>query len=403
MSPSRLAGGLLLVAAPLTAQRAVPAITLDKNAKEFAEPFSQIIGLVELRDGRLLVSDSKENEVRLIDFAGGVASPVSRKGAGPLEYQYGGLLLGAADSSVLYDMMQRRFLLFSPTGTPVRTVLFGTNTGDPMSFMSMMQPVWVDASGRVYGQSMGMSMPGMNARGGGAPNVSFADTVALQRFDLRTGRTDTLARIRNLSTQVAPKMEMGANGMRMTMSAPNFDPMDVWTVLPDGTVAVLRDGDYRVRFVSASGVRVGPAVPHTSIPVTAAMRRAMVDSTRAQMGKSLGAMNKARAEAGASGGAMPKIEFDVREPVRWATHMSPYMSVLATPDGSLWVGTPNPGMFLDERSTQYDVLDASGALVARVALAKGERLVTVGRGTVYTIRTDADDLQYLRRYALPKW
>lgn len=396
-----LVAGAIVVAPPLAAQRPVPTITLDKGAREFTEPFSQIIGIAELRDGRVLVSDSKENEIRLIDFASGSMTSVSGKGSGPLEFQLGALLSGAADSSVFYDFMQRRFLLFSPTGVPVRTALFGSNTGDPMAFVSMMQPTSVDASGRVYGQGMGMSMLGMNGRAGGAPGVTFADTVAIQRFSLRTGRTDTIARIRNVSTQVAPKIEMGANSMRMTMSAPNFDASDEWTVFPDGTVAILRDGDYRVQFVSASGVRVGPPVPHTAIPVTAAMRRAMVDSTRAQMQRSLGATQKARTEAGNSGVPLPKVDYEVREPARWATHMAPYASLRATPDGKLWVGTPRPGAVPEERASHFDVLDRTGVLVAKIVLVAGERLVGLGRGVAYTIRTDADDLQYLRRHALP--
>jgi hypothetical protein len=47
------------------------------------------------------------------------------------------------------------------------------------------------------------------------------------------------------------------------------------------------------------------------------------------------------------------------------------------------------------------VLDGGGALIARVRVPPGETVIGFGRGRVYTTRLDADDLMYLRRYALP--
>jgi hypothetical protein len=65
----------------------------------------------------------------------------------------------------------------------------------------------------------------------------------------------------------------------------------------------------------------------------------------------------------------------------------------------LWVALSAP---TGAKVSRLDVLDAAGTLLAHVQLAPGERIVGFGRGTVYTIRTDDDDLQYLRRYILPK-
>ena len=49
----------------------------------------------------------------------------------------------------------------------------------------------------------------------------------------------------------------------------------------------------------------------------------------------------------------------------------------------------------------FDVFDASGRVVSRVALPQDTRLVGFGNGTVYLARSDEDDLQYLQRHALP--
>jgi hypothetical protein len=48
-----------------------------------------------------------------------------------------------------------------------------------------------------------------------------------------------------------------------------------------------------------------------------------------------------------------------------------------------------------------DVIDSTGQVVLKVVLPKGSKLVGFGEGTVYLVRIDADDLQYLQRYRLP--
>jgi hypothetical protein len=47
----------------------------------------------------------------------------------------------------------------------------------------------------------------------------------------------------------------------------------------------------------------------------------------------------------------------------------------------------------------YDVFGVDGRLVRRVSFPAKTKLVGFGQGTVYAVRTDEDDLQYLERYA----
>jgi len=375
------------------AQRAtVPVITLDKGAVEVPDPFSQLAGVIELRDGRVLALDMKEKELRLVDLKSGDVAPVSRLGGGPLEYQVPGILIrGAADTAAYYDLTQRRLLLFSPNGVPLRTVAYGTNA---MAMLSMMQPAWADAAGRLYGVTLGMNI--------GQPNAptapTFSDSVEIQSFDVRTGKVESLARVRSTTAAAKPKMDMGPSGVKMSLTASDFSSGDTWTVLPDGKVAILRDGVYRVHFVATGRPEVlGPTVAHTPVPVTPSDRRAILDSVRKAVEEGLKPARQAAAQAGRGGAAM-SIEAEVLEPERWATTKPPYASLAASPDAYLWVG--QLGAYGD-KSARFDVLTSSGSLQARVVLAAGETLIGLGRGVVFTIRTDADDLQYLRRYALP--
>jgi len=385
--------------------RPVPSISLDRGAAEFAAPFSEISTLVELRDGRLIVLDSKEKELRLVDMARPTATRVSRLGGGPLEYQVPGALLGGSTDTIMYfDMMQRRFLELSKNGIPLKTIPYGatTVTGSPdqmESMMSQMVPTSADARGMVFGQTMGMSMPSMDARSG-PPMPTFADSVEIQSFDPRSNRVTTLARIGSPMAQSRPRIETTGTAMRMTITAPDFRPGAAWAVLPDGRVAVLRDGVYRVHFIASGRPEtLGPLIPFTPVPVTAAERKGLVDSLRASMDKSAATMRKSFSQAGGAAGMKFTVEARVLEPVTWATNKPPYTAISSSPDGHLWVALSAPA---GNKVGRMDMLDAAGTLLAHVQLAPGERFAGLGRGTVYTIRTDDDDLQYLRRYTLPK-
>ena len=382
------------------AQGKLAPISLDRGGKEFAEPFTAVAQVVELRDGRLLVVDNGEKELRLVDLTKGTMSIVGRQGGGPAEYRMPGMLLpGAADTASFYDVMQQRILLISPQGTPVRTVPFGT-TGDVSGMLSRMQPAGTDAAGHLYGQTMGAKMPTSPSESQ-SPMPTFADTIEIQTMDLRTGKTTTLAAIRNPTSKLAPKMAMGGGGIKLTMTAPDFSSQDVWTAFPDGRVALLRDGIYQVHFIGAGRAEtVGPVIPSVAIPVTAIEKRTLVDSVRKVMDSVMAATRKAMAAATSSSQAKaPGIEAEVLEPPSWPANKPPYSALQSSPDGQLWVTISVPA---GTKTAKYDVLNGTGTRLAQVVLAPGERLVGLGRGTVYTVRKDEDDLQYLRQYQLPR-
>ena len=69
------------VFASTTGAQASTALTTPES--EFAEPFSAIASIRELRDGRVIVVDDGEYVVKLVDFTRTEASQVGRKGAHP--------------------------------------------------------------------------------------------------------------------------------------------------------------------------------------------------------------------------------------------------------------------------------------------------------------------------------
>lgn len=388
---------LALGAAALPAQ-SPPTIILDKGAREFPETFSKVEQLVELRDGRLLLLDTGESALMLVDMQRNTTTKVSRKGGGPLEYQSPGLLLGSVSDTLFYfDMMQARLLLLSPTATPIATTPL--SRGDGMEMLMKAMPSATDSKGRMYGQTMGLAMADPATKTTTMP--TFADTIEIQRLDRNSGKPTTLARIRNPVSQSKPKVEMSGSTVKVTMTAPSFFPSDAWAVLPDGRVAVLHNGVYQVHFVSEAGkVTPGPVVPYTPIPVTAAEKKSVVDSLRIAVDKGMAESRKAMASMGSAGGRevqMPKMEVVILDPAKWAATKPAYVAMTSSPDGRLWVTLSRAA---GSRTTRYDVLSGTGALLAHVQIAAGERVAGFGRGAIYTVKLDEDDLQTLKRYTL---
>jgi hypothetical protein len=94
----------------------------------------------------------------------------------------------------------------------------------------------------------------------------------------------------------------------------------------------------------------------------------------------------------------PTPEFAETKPPFVATGFGVANSVLGTPDGEVWVLRTRPA---GDKVPSYDVFDGSGNLVRQVTLSPNTRVIGFGKGTVYAVRSDEDDLQYLQMYAKP--
>src|SRR4051812_31345219 len=90
---------------PLAAAQVVPTRTLSKPDAEWSEPFSQPAGLRELKDGRVIVSDSRDKTIQLIDFKGD-AKKIGREGSGPGEYGLPSAVFAApGDMTWVFDLL----------------------------------------------------------------------------------------------------------------------------------------------------------------------------------------------------------------------------------------------------------------------------------------------------------
>jgi hypothetical protein len=366
-----------LAGASLSAQDRVARPLGAPNA-EFEEPLSGPLRIIELRDGRLLVHDTKEKRLAIANFADNSLIDVSREGSGPTEFR-SAMTLGRApgDSVWLSDLVAQRVLVLAPTGRPVRTQPVA-NAGDPMAMMSRPMVRDHDAAGRTYGEVRAVRFD--------EGRMSFSDSVLLVRT---TGaKADTLAVMPNHVR--APSFD----GQSIKMQSPGFPPTDAWGVFPDGRVMLVRGERYVPEVYLANGTRrAGTALPFPRVAVTAADRARLMEDTRKAMEEG---MNIGRAMAG--GAPMPR--FELVEPTPWQTTKPPLAGTIILVDSKLraWVPVLRRPADAGER---FELLDAEGRYLDSVVLPKDVTLLGFGRGVAYTQKKDEDELLWLQRHPLP--
>ncbi|MEP7345243.1 MAG: hypothetical protein ABI877_08245 [Gemmatimonadaceae bacterium] len=381
------AAGLVL-ALPLATQK-VPLITLAKPLVEHPEPLTQPVSIRELADGRVLVTDMEERRLLLYDFVAKTAAPAARQGAGPLEFQMPGQLFAIGDSTLMPDIMQRRFLFLGPNGAPLRTQSILQANDDILAVVRAGNIFAIDARGQFYSEARAFVI-----KEGQMPTTS--DTVALVRWAKFGVKGETLAT--KYDKAPMPKMSgTAASSIKMRMPIVPYVTRDLWQVFPNGRVVVLRASDYHSEFIDPDGARrTGPSVPYVPVPVTAADRERLRKTTRETYERAMKlGMSMARSS---SAQPLPKIAFDLDEPAEWPKFKPPFANIFVAPDDFLWVATSAAGA---EDIVTYDVLNAKGALVKRVRFPKNVVLLGFGRNALYATRKDEDDLRYLQRYSVP--
>lgn len=362
MGHSLSVAALLLVAASDAAgqfpERRLPA----KPDAVAAEPFSEIRSVREVRDGRLIVLDSRDQTIQVVDLATGYAVAIGRRGQGPGEYARPmSLLPWPGDSTAVVDGGAGRILLIGPDGKPGRVIRdFGL--GAEMTPRAVMA---ADANGRLYLRVMGDPMK--------SGEFVRPDSLKLLRLDLQTGRAAPLVSIALPDAEIKVTGSGGKLSSVEIMRAP-FAVGDEWDVSADGRVAIVRRDGYRLDQVMPDGrVLRGPTIGAAPLKVTEADRREHIAALP----------NAARANAA----AIPWP--DTRPPF-------PTRAVVALPNGETWVRRNQPA---GATTTLYDVFGPAGRPVARLLLSADRRVVAATARWIYVAWSDSDGLQYLERYA----
>ena len=385
--------GLACTAAVASAQQKA---SLSKPSAETTESFTNIGAIRELPNGKVLLADRQDKVVQLIDFAAGTVTKVGREGNGPGEYALPITLAGLPDGSTLvHDILNRRFLIIGADGKPggflelPRPPAANSGGGNaPVIFGGIQQVRGVDNQGRLYFRGSPFTATG-----------GSADSVPLLRWDRVKPSMDTVGYVKlppNSASQ-------SGSGGRFTVRIGNnirWTPTENWDVAGDGSIARVIPSPYHVMWLRERAAPVsGTVVPYTPIKVTDADKQEVIEAQKKNANQGI-RISIGGGGGGGGGGPAPNIQ---APPPEFADTKPPFdgaagNSVVATPDGEVWVLRTR--VFGDKVPT-YDVFDRSGTLVKKVSLNPNSRVVGFGKGTVYVVRTDEDDLQYLQRYPKP--
>ena len=244
-----------------------------------------------------------------------------------------------------------------------------------------------DARGRLYSTGREIEM--------GPDGPRSADSVPLLRTDRAAGRTDTLAWLARDPQNMS--VSGGGGNMNVRIGRAPFPFNDVFTVFPDGRVAIVRAQGYRVDVVAPDGrLASGARVTYTPVKVDAGVKQRWRDAQRGQT-----AIMITQSEGG-RGGASRNVTAgpaQVQDPDSWPDVLPAHTgTVFAMPGGATWVQRHEAGR---ATGTLFDVFDAAGRRTGQVRVPEGVRIVGGGERSVYAVRIDEDDLQYLQRYAVP--
>lgn len=382
---------------PLAAQQGPRALPAPDATYE--EPFSSVAvgGIRELRDGRVVVADPRDKLVSLVDFRSGTAITIGREGSGPQEFGMPMRVFAApGDSTLLLDPVNTRYLVIGPDGKPVVTFRIeteGASGRGPMMSTPLLGRT-TDARGRIYAEGSPISM--------GPNGPVTADSVALVRYDRATRRVDTLAYVKlpASNTQVRGS---GGNNMRVMVGGANpLAPRDEWAVFPDGRVAIVRASTYHVDFILPDGSkRTGARIAYTPVRMNAAEIRYEEGLRNAARANQLSIAvsnnngNITRSATMGAGANAPPLEPLTDWPTTKPPFRSGMPSVLARPNGELWVRRTENAR---ARGTLYDVISTQGTVAYQVRVQEGWTLVGFGANAIYTTRKDEDDLVYLQRH-----
>lgn len=244
--------------------------------------------------------------------------------------------------------------------------------------------------------------------------MTRTDSSVVVRIDLDSHLIDTVAWVRIPSYQREVKVD--ENG-KLTSIVTTPDPLpfiDQWTVLRDGTVAVVRGRDYHVDWIDAEGrVSSSPKMPFDWQRVNDARKQELVDSAVAKWQKEFDAVAASRLNGAGRGGAGAATGgrgggSGGGGPAELAPMIAGRAALAGLPDyfppfgehavesdanGNLWIQTTR---MVDSRPV-YDVVNRRGEIIDRVQLPRYRTIAGFGPGVIYMAVVDASAKVHLER------
>jgi hypothetical protein len=329
------------------------------------------------RDGRIVVPQNDDGQVRFFDAKGRMLGTFGRRGRGPGEFSsyFDGTMGWHGDTLWIFDFNQRRITLISPDLRLVRTLstveqaaTAAAASGDvkrvPMTNLHV-EKIYVNGT--------------MLAQWGFGPQDSESYASTDRHYVVINQTGDVLRNV----VAVAPSggRVFARIGDAVHSSDVPFATKGYTAVSPDGNQIVLvspaaisgRRGTYRVTVVRATGDTVfNRTHSYDGIPIP----RAMIDSAMNQM------LQRGR---GGAGGRNPGEELAAKARPLLPQMFAPVRGVHFGEDDTVWLAVHDTGP-----NQRYRGLDASGAVIGDVVLPHRSVLAAASRTRFWALEFDDD-------------
>lgn len=378
-----------------------------------------------LPDGRIMVNDAAHRQLLIFDshFENRWVVLDSAGSRGHVYPQNGGRLIShLADSSFLVDPTSQSLLVISPTGT-ISRVAAVPNTNH-LNFVSGLS-TGVDANGNlVYvGDAILPPQPA-------APRKLFEqtgylapiDSAPILRANFETRTVDTVARVKIPTVNQARLSDKNGEITQYILRHP-VAVLDEMAVLANGTIAVVRNHDYHVDFISTDGkIASSPKLPFDWRVFSDAEKQAKIDSAKIVLAHQ---DSMTRARAAAAGPPAPgSLEARIRAASAAASataykptvRVNEFVALDAMPgfwpsiragaakadlDNNLWI-LPTTTAQSKSGELVYDVVNSRGALFQRVRLPLGRAIAGFGRDGVVFLSVKDSTVQGPNGFRLEK-
>ena len=387
--------------------------------------FGSISAVRTLPGGRVLVNDLVRRQLLLLDstFAKvAVVADTTAATANAFSGRSAGLIAYRGDSTLFIDPASLSMLVIDGQGKVARVMAVPRPNDAPFMVGGPFGTPGFDSNGRIVYR--GFTRPDLPPPpSGNEPQTAMRipeqpDSAPTLRVALTTRALDTASFFKIPQTRAA--VVQTDRGVSVTMMMNPMPVVDDWTLLPDGTLAIVRGADYHVDWLAPDGSRVStPKIPFEWQRLSDEAKVTFLDSAKTAMDA-----NRARAMSAAGSGVAPMpaassgdgggagmvvMRFDGgpggpvgpgasgagnRAPVAVAppvlgmvppTDLPDYRPAFGTGatradlDGNLWIRTSK----VATGGPVYDVVNRQGVLIDRVAFPFGRVIAGFGAGVIY--------------------
>ena len=370
--PQRFPKAMCVVVGLLVVPLQSPVLSLRAGVEGPA--FLDVAAVSELRDGRTLVIDWSERTLSVVSWSPVSVHAMGRTGDGPGEYRSPRELLALGnDSTLVTDYQNGKWYV--------------AHRDRLVSALDRSQPMPRDWGPILSGADtlghllvlLGARFPDVRARGRG-PNA-YADSLVVVLVNRGSGKVDSIAYVRGGFRGIARTTKTVAGSVVHYSLINPLAVGDQAVLFPDGWIAIVYASPYRVEWRSPGGGIVrGDPLPDAKVRVDERVKAQVI------------------ADRWPPSPNTPEWRPD--EFPGWPAVLPPFLeyALLALPDGRVAVKKLTVGA---GRPVRYDIVDRQGRLSGVLELKRRERLVGVGKGAVYSVFTDTEGSEILRRHAWP--